>query len=86
MVFGLPNSTIEWILRSPFAPVERVVEAGPGGPKSAMAGRKPDGIIGDSADKSGGARGRVGGQRKPRRQGEKRSDSAGNQAGRATAG
>jgi hypothetical protein len=33
MVFGLPNSATEWILRSPFAPVERGAEAGPGGPK-----------------------------------------------------
>jgi hypothetical protein len=44
MVFSLPNSTTEWIFRSPFAPVERGVEAGPRGLKSAAVGRKPAGI------------------------------------------
>jgi hypothetical protein len=44
MVFGLPNSAAEWILRSPFVSVERGAEAGPGGPKSAVAGQKPVGI------------------------------------------
>jgi hypothetical protein len=44
MVFGLPNSATKCILRSPFAPVERGAEAGPGGPKSAAAGRKSVGI------------------------------------------
>jgi hypothetical protein len=44
MIFGLPNSTEEWILRSPFGPVEREGEAGLGGPKSAAAEQKPTGI------------------------------------------
>jgi hypothetical protein len=44
MVFGLPNSATEWILHSPFAPVERGAEADPGGPKSSAAGQKPAGI------------------------------------------
>jgi hypothetical protein len=38
MVFGLPNSTTECILHSPFAPVERGGEASLGDPKSAEAG------------------------------------------------
>ncbi len=37
MVFGLPNSTTEWIFYSPFAPVERGAKAGLGGPKLATA-------------------------------------------------
>jgi hypothetical protein len=37
MVFDLPNSATEWILRSPFTLVERGAEAGPGGSKSAAA-------------------------------------------------
>jgi hypothetical protein len=45
MVFGLPNSTTEWILHSPFAPAERGAEVGPGGPKLAAAGRKLAGIM-----------------------------------------
>jgi hypothetical protein len=44
MIFGLPNSAAECILRSPFAPIERGAEVGPGGPKSVEAGRKPTGI------------------------------------------
>jgi hypothetical protein len=38
MVFGLPNSTEEWILHSPFGLVERGGEAGLGGGKSVVAG------------------------------------------------
>jgi hypothetical protein len=41
MVFDLPNSTTEWILCSPFAPVERGAEVGPEGLKSTAAGQKP---------------------------------------------
>jgi hypothetical protein len=44
MVFGLPNSTEQWILRSPFGPVESGGEAGPGGGKSVVAGQKSTGI------------------------------------------
>jgi hypothetical protein len=44
MLFGLLNSAIEWILHFSFASVERGAEAGPGGSKSATAGRKPAGI------------------------------------------
>jgi hypothetical protein len=44
IVFSLPNSATGYILHSPFAPVERGAEAGPGGPKLAEAGRKPVGI------------------------------------------
>jgi hypothetical protein len=43
-VFGLPNSAEQWILRSPFGLVESGGVAGPGGGKSAAAGRKPIGI------------------------------------------
>jgi hypothetical protein len=38
MVFGLPNSATECILHSPFAPIERAVETGPGEPKLVAAG------------------------------------------------
>jgi hypothetical protein len=44
MVFNLPNSATEWILRSPFASVERGAEVGSGGPKSVAVGQKPAGI------------------------------------------
>jgi hypothetical protein len=44
MVFGLPNSTTEWILCSLFAPVERGAEADLRGPKLATTGQKPVGI------------------------------------------
>jgi hypothetical protein len=44
MMFNLSNSATEWILHFPFTPVERGAEVGPGGPKSAAAGRKPIGI------------------------------------------
>jgi hypothetical protein len=36
--FNLPNSATEWILHFSFAPIERGVKAGPGGPKSAAVG------------------------------------------------
>jgi hypothetical protein len=44
MIFSLSNLATEWILRSPFAPVERGAEADLGGLKSAATGRKPTGI------------------------------------------
>jgi hypothetical protein len=44
MVFGLPNSAEQWILRFPFGPVESVGEAGPGGGKSTAVGQKLVGI------------------------------------------
>jgi hypothetical protein len=44
MLFGLPNSAIEWILRFPIALVERGVEARTRGQKSAAEGQKPAGI------------------------------------------
>jgi hypothetical protein len=40
MVFGLLNSATECIPRSPFSPVERGAEAGPGGLKSVEEGKK----------------------------------------------
>jgi hypothetical protein len=47
MLFGLPNSATEWILHSPFAPVERGAEAGPGGPKSAAGSENRSGSGGN---------------------------------------
>jgi hypothetical protein len=38
IVFGLPNSVTEWILRSSLAPVKRGAKAGPGGPKLTATG------------------------------------------------
>jgi hypothetical protein len=89
MVFSLPNSVTECILRSPFAPVERGAEAGfersEIGQFELKTGRNRV-VIGGWADKPGGAWGWVGDQRKPRRRDEKRSDSAENRTGHATVG
>jgi hypothetical protein len=40
MAFGLPNSTEQSIRRSPFGPVERGAEGGPGEGDSAATGQK----------------------------------------------
>jgi hypothetical protein len=45
MVFGLPNLTEQWIRHSPFDPVERGVEGGPGGSESPVTLQKSVRII-----------------------------------------
>jgi hypothetical protein len=44
MAFGLPNSAEQSIRRSPFGPVERGAEGGPGEGDSATTGRKSAGF------------------------------------------
>jgi hypothetical protein len=44
MTFGLPNSAEHSIRRSPFGPVERGAEGGPGEGDSAATGRKSAGF------------------------------------------
>jgi hypothetical protein len=44
MAFGLPNSAEQSIHRSPFGPVERGAEGGPGEGDSATTGRKSAGF------------------------------------------
>jgi hypothetical protein len=40
MIFGLPNSTEQWIHRFPFGPVERGAEGGPAESESSVALQK----------------------------------------------
>jgi hypothetical protein len=66
MVFGLSNSAEQCIRRSPFGPVERGAEGGPGESDSAATGRKSAGNrpilpINRSGAKTGRAADRIGG-------------------------
>jgi hypothetical protein len=83
MVFGLSNSAEQWILRSPFGPVESGGEASPRGGKSEAGGEnrpesngnrsaQPINRAGHDGGSAGEEIGGGGGG------GEKRPDSAGN--------
>jgi hypothetical protein len=66
MVFGLPNSAEQCIRRSPFGPVERGAEGGPGESDSAVTGQKSAGNrpilpINRSGVKTGRAADQIGG-------------------------